>query len=125
MAGLDTSKQIEEIKQDLAILNTLTSKFDTAIDKLSAVAVSIDKMLAVHENRLENQEKQTEIVHQRITEYRKELLDELRTMREEADEQHTQISERLQKLERWKWFLVGIGTAIGFIAAQIPIFFAN
>ena len=114
--------EIEVLKRDMELMASLASKFDTAIDRLTTVSNSIDKMLAIHENRLENQERQSEIIHTRITEFKKELLEEIKKLRKENEEQHKSVSERLEKLERWRWFVVGVATAIGFILAQFSAF---
>jgi ElaB/YqjD/DUF883 family membrane-anchored ribosome-binding protein len=118
----DNRIEIEVLKRDMELMASLASKFDTAIDRLTTVSNSIDKMLAIHENRLENQERQSEIIHTRITEFKKELLEEIKKLRKENEEQHKSVSERLEKLERWRWFVVGVATAIGFILAQFPAF---
>jgi ElaB/YqjD/DUF883 family membrane-anchored ribosome-binding protein len=118
----DNRTEIEVLKRDMELMASLASKFDTAIDRLTTVSNSIDKMLAIHENRLENQERQSEIIHTRITEFKKELLEEIKQLRKENEEQHKSVSERLEKLERWRWFVVGVATAIGFILAQFPAF---
>ena len=86
--------QIQELKQNLTTIATLVDRFDVAIDKLTDVSNCVDKMLAVHETRLSNQENQTEIVHARLSDYKKELIDEMKDMREESDKQHKEIKER-------------------------------
>ena len=116
----ENTNQIQELKTNLTMVATLVDKFDTAIDKLSDVSTCVDKMLAVHENRLATQESQTEVIHTRITDYRKELLEELKDMREESEKQHKEIADRITKLEKGKWLVVGAATAVGFILAQIP-----
>jgi len=110
---------VELLKRDMQLIAGLAEKFDVAIDKLSAVSVTVDKMLAVHETRLSNNEQQREIIHQRITDMKKEITDEIKSMKEENRVQHSQTNERLEKLERWRWFVVGVATVIGFILAQM------
>lgn len=110
---------VELLKRDMQLIAGLAEKFDVAIDKLSAVSVTVDKMLAVHETRLSNNEQQREIIHQRITDMKKEITDEIKSMKEENRAQHSQTNERLEKLERWRWFVVGVATVIGFILAQM------
>jgi len=110
---------VELLKRDMQLIAGLAEKFDVAIDKLSAVSVTVDKMLAVHETRLSNNEQQREIIHQRITDMKKEITDEIKSMKEENRTQHSQTNERLEKLERWRWFVVGVATVIGFILAQM------
>lgn len=112
-------EDLDNLKRELTVLSTLTSKFDTAITHLSNVSVSIDKMLAVHEARLENQEKQNEVIHTRINDFKKEISDEIKILRSENKSQHTETNERLSRLEKWRWFVVGVATVLGFILAQM------
>ena len=110
---------VEILKRDMELLAGLAEKFDIAIDRLSDVSASVDKMLAVHETRLVQQEQQREIIHQRITDMKKEMSDDFRALREENTRQHNEVSERLSKLEKWRWFVVGVATVIGFLFAQL------
>ena len=112
-------EDLDNLKRELTVLSTLTGKFDTAITHLSNVSVSIDKMLAVHEARLENQEKQNEVIHTRINDFKKEISDEIKILRSENKSQHQETNERLSRLEKWRWFVVGVATVLGFILAQM------
>jgi len=110
--------EVELLKRDMQLLGNISEKFDDAIDKLSIVSTTVEKMLAVHETRLEVLERQTEIIHDRISDFKKEILIELKELKKENEIQHRLVSERLQKLERWRWFVVGASLAIGFVLAQ-------
>ena len=110
---------VEILKRDMEMIASLAEKFALAIDKLSAVSVTVDKMLAVHETRLQNNEQQREILHQRISDMKKEITEEFKSLKEENRKQHSQTNERLEKLERWRWFVVGVATVIGFSLAQM------
>lgn len=110
---------VEILKRDMELLASLAGKFDTAIDRLSEVSQSVDKMLAVHEQRLLNQEHQREILHNRISDLKKEVTDSIKEMRNENRMQHKAVEERLDRLEKWRWFVVGVATVIGFILAQM------
>ena len=109
---------VEILKRDMELVSALAEKFDIAIDRLTEVSTSVDKMLAVHENRLENQEQQREILHQRISDLKRDITDEFRMLRDENRKQHAEVNERLTKLERWRWCVVGMATVVGFIVAQ-------
>lgn len=110
---------VEILKRDMELLASLAGKFDTAIDRLSEVSQSVDKMLAVHEQRLVTQEHQREILHNRISDLKKEVTDSIKEMRNENRMQHKAVEERLDRLEKWRWFVVGVATVIGFILAQM------
>jgi len=113
---------VELLKRDMELLAGLAEKFDIAIDRLSEVSQSVDKMLAIHENRLLFQERQAEIIHNRISDFKKDVMDEVKSLRSENQRQHAEVNDRLARLERWRWFVVGVAAAIGFIFAQMPVF---
>ena len=110
---------VELLKREMELVSALAEKFDIAIDRLTEVSTSVDKMLAVHENRLENQEQQREILHQRISDLKRDITDEFRMLRDENRKQHAEVNERLSKLEKWRWLVVGMATAVGFLVAQM------
>jgi|TARA_R100000455_G_C6264933_1_gene120169 ElaB/YqjD/DUF883 family membrane-anchored ribosome-binding protein len=110
---------VELLKRDMELVSALAEKFDIAIDRLTEVSTSVDKMLAVHEMRLENQEQQREILHQRISDLKRDITDEFRMLRDENRKQHAEVNERLSKLEKWRWLVVGMATAVGFLVAQM------
>ena len=105
--------EVELLKRDFDLLAGLAEKFDVAIDKLTNVSTSIDKMLAVHETRLDSAEKQSEVIHQRITDFKSEIIKEIKDLREENNIQHKEVETRLDRLEKWRWFVIGIAAAIG------------
>ena len=47
----------------------------------------------------------------------KEIMSEIRELKEEQRQQARDMDERLSGLERWKWIVVGGASAIGFIIA--------
>ena len=77
---------VELLKRDMELVSALAEKFDIAIDRLTEVSTSVDKMLAVHEMRLENQEQQREIL-QRYP-FMKEIW---------------RILEKLTFIDVWQW----------------------
>jgi len=111
---------VEILKRDMELLASLAEKFDTAIDRLSEVSQSVDKMLALHEQRLATQEHQREILHNRISDLKKDVTDNIKEMRNENRVQHKAVEERLDRLEKWRWFVVGVATMFGFVLAQVP-----
>ena len=110
---------VELLKRDMELVSALAEKFDIAIDRLTEVSTAVDKMLAVHEMRLENQEQQREILHTRISDLKRDITDEFRLLRDENRKQHAEVNERLSKLEKWRWLVVGMATAVGFLVAQM------
>jgi hypothetical protein len=53
----DIRVELEAMKQELNNVNSIHTRLDTAIDKLTDVSTSIKSMLAVHEEKLSQSEK--------------------------------------------------------------------
>ena len=127
---------VEILKREVADMKLIHGRLDNAITKITDVSNSINRMLAVHEEKLASQEqeiarqetdtierkrefeKDVEIIHERI----KNTKDELSTM---MSKQHNEQSEainsikkdlkdRVGVLERWRWLLIGGAIVIGF-----------
>tara|TARA_B110000858_G_scaffold166781_1_gene194282 strand:- start:419 stop:886 length:468 start_codon:yes stop_codon:yes gene_type:complete len=142
------STDIQVLRRDVEAVSLITTKFETAIDKLSDVANSLDKIIAVHDSRLETHEDtdaklfvlieerrkeaimQYEVLHKRIgtmsDEFENDLrgsmrdmMDSIKDMKEKDDEHHKEMAERLTKLEMWKWYVVGCATVAGIIGSYV------
>ena len=139
MADENLRTDFELLKKDFSALNNLTERLDIAIDKLSEVADGMNRILAVHELKLENHEKQIQLwnsqyegLHERINTSRKEFNDDLTKGREiiinkmaDLDSAQTktlsEISARVDKLEKWKYLMVGGAVVVGFIISRVPV----
>src|SRR6056300_1110364 len=80
------------------------------------------------EDRRIESERRNEVLHKRIGELRDEMtqkidqshaeiMKEIRALRDEQREHAREMSERVSKLERWKWGIVGGAAVVGFILA--------
>ena len=148
------STDIQVLRRDVEAVSLITTKFETAIDKLSDVANSLDKIIAVHDSRLETHEdtdaklfilieerrkettEQYEVLHKRIGtmsdefegELRKSMKDmaeSIKDMKEKDDQHHKEMAERLTKLEMWKWYVVGAATVAGIIGSYVLEYMAR
>jgi|11_taG_2_1085331.scaffolds.fasta_scaffold41511_2 chromosome segregation ATPase len=129
------------LQADVANIQGLLGRLDTAIDKIADATGGISQILAVHEQNLSVlqddveerkrlSEKETELLHRRITESKdesgenhrrnhKEIMTKLKEMGEEVTDELKEVKERVTILERWKWWVMGGSWAIGFIIATI------
>ena len=135
MADLET--EVELLKSKVSDMEKLHVRLDDAIGKLTELSSCINKMLAVHEEKLANQEEAVfaaeELIEQRRTEFSneiKELHSRITTNTKEimsiASKQHKEHSEAIQKLhtdinkrvgvlEKWRHVLIGGSIVIGFV----------
>ena len=135
MADMET--EIALLKSKVSDMEKLHVRLDDAIGKISEVSYCINRMLAVHEEKLANQEeavfaaeelieqRRTEFsneikeLHSRITTNTKEIMSIATSQHKEHSEAiaklHTDINKRVGVLEKWRHVLIGGSIVIGFI----------
>ena len=108
----------EEVKvavlgQKLEDLKHIVIKIDAAIEKLSEVNTNVIKMLAVHDERIEYQQKTDDLILKMID-----------TLKEENQKEHKKTSDRIDDLEeqvgeisKIKWMTVGTGAVLTILVA--------
>ena len=69
----DIKVQLEGLKKEIENINSINSRIDTAIEKLTDLSTSIKSMLAVHEEKLEQSEKVDEVIFNKIRERADEI----------------------------------------------------
>ena len=58
--------QLAELTKDVQQVNNIQSRLDIAIDKLTDVSTHIKSMLAVHEEKIEHQEKIDDVIFSKL-----------------------------------------------------------
>ena len=122
----DIKVQIAGLKKDIENVNTLNSRLDLAIEKLTDVSTSIKQMLAVHEEKISRQEQIDEIIFEKLKErageidnVHKELSKEIQQVEKklllEIRQMKLDIGGRVGILERYKWIVLGASIVIGWI----------
>jgi len=127
--NLDLRVEIEGIKKDLENASSINTRLDTAIEKLTDVSTCIKSMLAVHEVKIERQEKTDEIIFEKI----KDRADEIDSVYRELQREINQVERRLlieikalrndigsrvSMLEKLRWILLGAAIVIVIIITK-------
>ena len=126
---IDLRVEIEGIKKDLENVSSINNRLDTAIEKLTDVSTCIKSMLAVHEVKIERQEKTDEIIFEKI----KDRADEIDSVYRELQREINQVERRLLieikalrndigsrvgMLEKLKWILFGAAIVLVIIITK-------
>ena len=108
-------------------------RMEAVIERLSIIQTDLNRMLAVHEEKITNNQKTVfhleEVVEKRREEsdiklkdvydtMRSEdnkILTELNNMRKEAQEQHTKLNDKITELEKKVWMYIGGVSVIVFV----------
>ena len=135
MAELET--EVELLKKELHDQKKIHDRLDVAIEKLTDVSNSINRMLAVHEEKLARQEesiieaeqkievrrtelsKQIDELHSRITTNTKEIMtaaaNQHSLQNKEIQKIRDELVSRVGVLEKWRHVLIGGSIVIGFL----------
>ena len=123
---------------DIEHMEKRQSRIEDAIERLTEISADLNKMLAVQEQRLSQQERSMgnieDMVEKRREEYDKKLqnvydvmrvedtkiLEELEEMRKEQKDQHKAISDKMAGLEKILWMYLGGFSVIVFIISYGP-----
>jgi methionine synthase II (cobalamin-independent) len=81
----------------------LMQRIESAIEKLSEVNANVTKMLAVHEQKIESNDKVDAI-----------LFTKMDQLKDKMDKDHTVVLSKLQGLEKKVWVGIGVLAAISF-----------
>lgn len=97
--------------------------------------VDLEKDVAVLKVTVDNVEKKTDALtldvkelHSRITSQGRDVIDKLDSMQKDALDQHNAIrvemkdmETKIDKLEQWKWTLIGAAVVAGWLISQLDI----
>jgi hypothetical protein len=126
------------VVSDLEHMVKRQSRIEDAIDKLTEISADLNKMLAVQEQRLSQQERSMGIIEDMVEKRREEydkkiqnvydvmrvedtkILDELEEMRKEQKDQLKAISDKMTSLEKILWMYLGGFSVIVFLISYGP-----
>ena len=135
MSELET--EVKLLKKELEDQAKIHDRLDVAIEKLTDVSNSINRMLAVHEEKIARQEEaiaeaeeqiefrrgelmiKIDELHSRITTNTKEIMtaaaEQHANQNREIQKLHNEINLRIGVLEKWRHVLIGGSIVIGFL----------
>ena len=134
MADLNTEVQL--LKKEVSDMKMIYSRLDKAIEKISDVSNSINRMLAVHEEKISQQEEaqirseqdtnnDIKELHSRISTNTRELMNLMSEQHKEQTDKMTKLEIELQGrvgvLEKWRWIIIGGSIVAGFIIQKMLV----
>lgn len=130
------TENVFSLQRDVAQIDTLVERLDITIEKLTEVSSTVSQLLAVQGSRLEFQEKVQERLEKMFEERRGEteknikdlyariekvdkdlqedmedtyskIAQKIEQHRKESTEQHKVLNDRITRMEKWMWMLIG------------------
>jgi uncharacterized coiled-coil protein SlyX len=144
------STKVADLQKDMAQVGTLVDRLDITIEKLTEVSTTVSQLLAVQGSRLEFQEKVAERLQEVVEKRRQEtdnnirelyvriekvesdlhgdidrqnerVIDEIKSLRADGEKQHKEMNERITRLEKWMWTVVGAVLVVSFLFDKVNI----
>jgi len=108
-------------------------RIEDSISKLTEIANDLNKIIAVHDQRLLQQEKDSEVLFKMVETRRKEqedklqevydtiedkeekVLREIKNVRDETRSHFTALNQKMAQVEKYMWMAVGGGIAASWL----------
>ena len=142
------SETVNTLQKDMAQVGTLVDRLDVTIEKLTEVSSTVSQLLAVQGSRLDFQEKIQERLEKVVEERRQEtdknikdvyvriekgekdlqedmddshnkIVAKIEELSKSGTEQHQVLNDRMTRMEKWMWMLIGGGIVIGTLFDKI------
>ena len=126
---IDLKIDIESLRKDIEQINGIHGRLDTAIDRLTDVSSSIKSMLAVHEEKIQRQEKIDEVIFDKLKDRAEEITDVYRELKKDIEltekrvlieikSLKNDIGSRVGMLEKYRHIIMGGAIVAGFILSK-------
>jgi|14BtaG_2_1085337.scaffolds.fasta_scaffold00988_4 DNA anti-recombination protein RmuC len=111
------------------ILNNVAEKIENLDIDIKQTKVEIEKDLAIVHDRLEQYRSSSREDHQRLSDnnaqHRKERNEEimvaLSKLNGNLDKRISEMEGRVTSLDRWKWYMMGMGAIVIFIVTKLDL----
>lgn len=117
--------KIAVLEERLTSYEVMMKKIDEAIQIMGKTSQSISKMLAVHEEKLEHNNKNDEVIFNRIrsmevknTEEHNRVIERLESLEEKIDKRIEAIDAKVDEITKFRWLVVGALVIVSFVFSQ-------
>ena len=125
----DIKVKLESLRKDIENNQSINNRLDTAIDKLTDVSTSIKSMLAVHEEKIQQQEKLDEIIFNKLKDREDEIDSVYRDLQREINLVEKRLINEIKSLrndvgpiigvlEKWRWLIIGGAIVVGWVLSK-------
>jgi hypothetical protein len=112
----DLQTKVAILERDVSQFAGLFERLDQTIEKLTDVSQTIKQLLAVHESRLNTQEKLSEDIIRDMNKEVDRLVEMIEDVAEKQEEQFKTITKKLSDFDKAKWIIIGIVLAISLLS---------
>ena len=117
--------KIAVLEERLTSYEVMMKKIDEAIQIMGQTSQSISKMLAVHEEKLDNTSKSDEIIFSRIrvmedknTEEHGRVIERFESLEKKIDNRIESVDKKVDEVTKFRWLVVGALVIVSFAFSQ-------
>ena len=111
--GTSTDTKVAVLEEKVSIYEQMMRKIEDAIYAISETSQGISKMLAIHEERLEQAIKTDGVIIKLVDDLKKTVEAEDTDLSDRIDE----IVIMLEEVNKVRWMTIGIGTVLALLVA--------
>ena len=122
--SMDT--KVAVLEEKLSIYEQMMNKIENAIDAISETNQNISRMLAVHDQRLEQAVRSDEVIMKMISDIKTtmeaedtDLSDRIDEVLDKTQEIVGNINTKIEELRRIKWMTIGMGVFAALLVSSV------
>lgn len=116
-----TETKLALLEEKLNIYEQMMRKIESAIEKISETSQTISKMLAIHEERLEQTSKSDEVIISMVHDIKKSNTEEHKHVIERVEE----VEKTVGDLLKFRWQVAAISGAVVLVVGLVVPFIDN
>jgi prefoldin subunit 5 len=117
--------KIAVLEERLTSYEVMMKKIDEAIQIMGKTSQNISKMLAVHEEKLDNTNKNDEVLFDRIrsmelknTDEHGKVIERFESLEEKIDDRIEILDKKVDEITKFRWLLAGALVIVSFVVSQ-------
>lgn len=112
---MEPESKLAVLEQQVSNFSRYFEKMDATLEKLTELSASIEKIVAVHDQRLNVQEDAKET----LTEGQKLIHERIDRLKADMNSKLDSFDKKFDGIERWRWIFLGAITGIMFLVTNM------
>jgi CHASE3 domain sensor protein len=108
---IDFESRLSKIETDVAAMKEKVSFFTVIYEKFDRTLDKLDERTIEDKKELQTM----------MDDLRTDLLQEMKSLREEMAAQHAVEKQKIEELNRWRWLVMGGAVVIGWILSKLGL----
>jgi len=108
---IDFESRLSKIETDVAAMKEKVSFFTVIYEKFDRTLDKLDERTIEDKKELQSM----------MDDLRTDLLQEMKSLREEMAAQHAVEKQKIEELNRWRWLVMGGAVVIGWVLSKLGL----